>query len=230
MKRQGLSERIRRTWTAVRRALLLTRHAATDGNYAIVHGMAFRLDRDCQCAELVQVSEELTGKVVVPAFCRGLRVRAIGNFAFAGCVKVTSIVVPEGVTSMGVETFFACFRLRTVSLPESLVEVGGDLFEGARETYTDALGIRYEGPEKRYLISAPETLAGDFVVPESVRFINAHAFSGCTGLTRLQLPSGLRVLGNDICEGCPALTEVVFTSPPPSKAIQSETRAIPKNG
>jgi hypothetical protein len=47
-------------------------------------------------------------------FAANCRVRRIGMQAFAGCLKLASIVIPQSVENLGISCFEACFDLRTV--------------------------------------------------------------------------------------------------------------------
>jgi hypothetical protein len=40
------------------------------------------------------------------------------------CTSLTSIVLPEGVTSVGAQAFYDCTAVETLSLPASLIEIG----------------------------------------------------------------------------------------------------------
>jgi hypothetical protein len=67
-----------------------------------------------------------------------LTVRAIGNNAFNGegrlsSEKLTSVTIPEGVTSIG-ETAFANNRLTSVTIPNSVTSIGKKAFERNRLT------------------------------------------------------------------------------------------------
>ena len=48
--------------------------------------------------------------------------------AFSGCVGLTSISLPEGLTSIGVGAFRDCTGLTSITLPESLTSIGDSAF------------------------------------------------------------------------------------------------------
>ena len=55
---------------------------------------------------------------------------SIGDFAFYGCTGLTSITLPEGVTSIGAYAFQNCTSLTSITLPESLTSIDYfDIFE-----------------------------------------------------------------------------------------------------
>ena len=47
----------------------------------------------------------------------------IGEYAFCGCVNITSINLPEGVKSIGNGAFGACSKITSVILPNSITSI-----------------------------------------------------------------------------------------------------------
>jgi len=80
------------------------------------------------------------GRVVVPEEISGLRVRKIGNFAFADCARLEEVVLPRASNrfiEIGPGLFSGCRALRRVVFPERFTLAGGgpvgtdkDLFHG----------------------------------------------------------------------------------------------------
>ena len=67
--------------------------------------------------------------------CRGITsinipnsVTTIGDNAFGGCIGLTSINIPNSVTSIGIEAFVSCTGLTTVTIPNSLTSIGSVAF------------------------------------------------------------------------------------------------------
>ena len=91
----------------------------TCGDYAYVlleDGGARITDYDGEDAELT-VPDELDGHAV----------REIGEEAFRFC-DMTSITLPDGLTSIGDESFYGCTSLTSVTLPDSLTSIGDSAF------------------------------------------------------------------------------------------------------
>ena len=59
-------------------------------------------------------------------------VTSIGDYAFNGASSLTSITLPEGVTSIGTEAFYNASSLTSITLPEGVTSIGDSAFFGAK--------------------------------------------------------------------------------------------------
>ena len=109
----------------------------------------------------------------------------IGKNAFEGCRGLTSLNLPAGITTIDYYTFLGCTGLTSVTLPESITEIGYGAFRGC--TGLTSLNL-----------------------PASITTINGYAFYGCTGLTNLTLPASLTWIGHSAFEGCRGLTSLTL--------------------
>ena len=107
--------------------------------------------------------------------------------------QITSIVVEEGVVTVGPVAFAHLLNLVSVSLPSTLEDFDtGDTFyqtlnqktitvaEG-NQTFCTVNGVLYS-KDMRYLWKVPTAMTCDFVVPESVIWLYAFVFESCTKL------------------------------------------------
>lgn len=78
-------------------------------------------------AELAYYGGVGAGAVTVPSELGGYKITSIGNDCF-WLSGVTSVVIPEGVTSIDKGAFEKCYYLETLTLPSSLVTVATDAF------------------------------------------------------------------------------------------------------
>ncbi len=93
-------------------------------------------------------------------------VRGIGDSAFDRCSGLTSVTIPDSVTSIGSSAFSYCKGLTSVTIPDSVTSIKSTAF-------LNCSGLT------------------SVTIPDSVTSIGYSAFSGCSGLTAVWLPKRL---------------------------------------
>ena len=197
-----------------------TLHAATvyvDGiewTYQVVNGEAeiygrYNLSYD---SYIPTIPKSTSGAITIPSTLGGYPVTSIGMSAFYDCSNLTSVTIPEGVTSIGPEAFYFCKSLTSVTIPSSVTSIGSYAFNGCTKLWKDENGVRYESGAKVVLIDVPISMTGEFVVPNTVRFIHSDAFYGCSDLTSVTIPEGVTSIGSSAFYNCSGLTSVTIPS------------------
>ena len=87
-------------------------------------------------------------------------VTSIGEWAFSTCGSLTSITIPDSVTSIGNYTFYFCRSLTRITIPDSVISIGNYAF-----TYCESLE--------------------SITIPDSVTSVSSFAFSNCSSLTSI---------------------------------------------
>ena len=80
-------------------------------------GLIFSLNSDRKSYTLFGIGTCKDTEIVIPSEYDGFPVIAIGDDAFYGCKGLTSITIPDSVTSIGYSVFSWCDNLKTISLP-----------------------------------------------------------------------------------------------------------------
>jgi hypothetical protein len=134
-------------------------------------------------------------------------VTSIGNGAFQNCTGLTSITIPNSVTSIGGNTFSGCNSLASVTIPNSVTSIGGNTFIGC----TSLTSITISSSVTSIGSNAFQNCIGltSVIIPNSVTSIGASAFAGCTGLTSILLPSTTTIVG---ANAIPASTAVLYAN------------------
>ena len=112
-------------------------------------------------------------------------VTAIGDMAFMGCVKLTSVLLPATVQTIGEGAFYGCTGLMDMVLPESVSAIGAEAFGDC-------------------------TALASLTANENLKTIGRSAFAGCTALTAVALPDGVTTLGASAFYGCTSLESAVL--------------------
>lgn len=109
----------------------------------------------------------------------------IGERAFEGCVRLTNVEIPEGVTDIENYAFNNCILLETISLPSTLTALG----QGA---FMDCIRLNA------------------VTIPQNLTEISDNTFSGCRNLRSVILHKALDLIGASAFENCTLLDEICF--------------------
>ena len=137
-------------------------------------------------------------------------VTSIGNYAFYYCTSLTSVYIPDGVTSIGDGTFYGCTSLTSINIPESVTSIGGGIL-GECTSLTSVYipdGVTSIGDSTFYGCTSLTSVH----IPEGVTKIGEGAFLECTSLTSVHIPEGVTSIGESLGDGvfgeCSSLTSV----------------------
>ncbi len=134
-----------------------------------------------------------TGEVIIPEtveaaeWNKNYTVKRIGEEAFKGCNRLTTIKVPNSVTTIGYAAFEDCDGLTSINIPESVTTIENYVFFGCNGLST-------------------------INIPNAVTTIGKWAFSGCTGLTTINIPNSVTTIGEYAFFNCWGMTEIHIPS------------------
>ena len=104
-------------------------------------------------------------------------IKRIGNYAFTRCSSLTSVTIPDSVTTIGDCAFRVCSSLTSVTIPDSVTTIGYRAF---------------------YYCSSLTSVT----IPDSVTSIGGSAFVGCSSLTSVTIPDSVTTIGRNAFEDC----------------------------
>ena len=156
----------------------------------------------------------------IVSFTLGSNVENIPSNLCSGMSKLTSITIPESVTSLEDWVFYGCSGLTSITIPESVTSIGNGAFSacsGLTSITVAAGNTVYDSHDNCNAIIETATnklIAGckNTVIPNSVTSIEYSAFSECLGLTSITIPNSVTYIGEYAFEGCTDLTSVTLGS------------------
>ena len=138
-------------------------------------------------------------------------VTSLGANAFRACQGLTSVVIPNSVTSIGEGAFQSCTGLTSIEIPNSVTSIGENAFYGTDWYKNQPDGIIYAGKVLyEYKGTMPEN--SSITVQKGTLGIAGGAFSGCTGLTSIEIPNSVTSIGDAAFQRCSALKTVINLS------------------
>ena len=158
-----------------------------------------------------------------------------GGDNFSSCDSLTSVTIPDGVTTLPSNCFYDCNNLHEVNLPNFLTSMGSSCF-----SYCDLYQMHFpatlrgvsdycfsynknltkilfeDGPTYvgYYSFSNCERLGESepVVFPGTMRVVYDYGFRGCTNMSAIELNEGLETLNSYAFSGCSTLKEVTLPS------------------
>lgn len=132
----------------------------------------------------------------------------VGEKAFKNCTALTDVVFTGGATIINEYAFSGCSSLRNVNF-------------GNHNTLTEIKYFAFENCTSLTSIQLPETIerlngftgcAGltRLNLPNKLKTIGLYAFKDCTGLTQISCPENLESIGQEAFKNCTQLDKITF--------------------
>lgn len=151
----------------------------------------------------------------------------IVDYAFFGCRSLTSVVIPDSVTSISERAFQFCSSLTSIDIPDSVTSIGIFAFSSCSglTSCTIGSGVTSIGASAFGNCSSLTSI----VIPSGVTSIGNQAFNFCSAITSCTIGSGVTSIGQIAFGHCSSLTSIVsnVTTAP---IIQSDTFTDVKTG
>ena len=109
-------------------------------------------------------------------------VTGIGSYAFAGCVGLTNVTIPDSVLFISSYAFYKCTSLTDVIIPDCVTSINSGTFYGC-------------------------TSLASVTIPDGVKTIQYGAFKDCVSLTVVTIPHNVSSIGEEAFFGCAGLKE-----------------------
>ncbi len=135
-------------------------------------------------------------------------VTSIGDYAFYGCSNMTSVTIGNSVTSIGESAFELCHGLTSINIPNSVTNIGKSAFENCTglTSINIANGVTSIGES----VFSGCTGLTSMTLPNSVTSIGASAFYKCSGLNSATIPNSVTSVGDNAFMNCSGLTSVTI--------------------
>lgn len=126
-------------------------------------------------------------------------------WSFEGCINLTSIIIPDGVISIGDTTFQNCSNLTSINIPDGVTSIDENTFNGCSSLT-------------------------EITIPDGVTSIGDYAFNNCEALTSVKIPDNVISIGYCAFENCNSVRTLVigngltsFDNLPITSALESIT-------
>ena len=176
----------------------------------------------------------------------GSEISKINDCVFSGCKSLTSVIIPNFVTSIGSESFFNCDGLTSITIPNWVDSIGSSSFKGCdnlkevflptNSNFTKIEDETFSSCTSLTTLTIPNTIEsiGRFafyscdnlktvMFTENPNFVTIEdgMFSGCKSLTSITIPEGVESIGSYAFDGCDSLTSITIPNTIESIGIQA---------
>lgn len=134
----------------------------------------------------------------------------IGNNAFENFVHLKSVNIVDNITVIGNSAFTSCAKLKSITIPEGVVSIGDSAFKDCTGLTTfnyNAINCDFMGKYGRSALAGCTNIE-NVTIGNNVRVIPDYAFKDCKYVSSINLPSGVKSIGEGVFEGCISLTSV----------------------
>ena len=135
-------------------------------------------------------------------------VTSIGGCAFFYCTGLTSVTIPDSVTSIGEDAFYHCTGLTSMTIGSGVTSIGSFAFRGC----TGLTSVTIPDSVTSIGSSAFSDCTGlkSVTIGNSVTSIGEYAFYACTGLASVSIGNSVTSIGGSAFEDCTGLTGITI--------------------
>ena len=135
-------------------------------------------------------------------------VTSIGDLAFINCTSLESIEIPGSVISINMSAFKSCTSLKSVTIPASVTSIGNDVFNSCTSLTSIVIpnSVTSIGPYTFKDCTSLESVT----IPDSVTLIGEEAFDGCTSLESITIPDSVISIESEAFDGCTSLESITI--------------------
>ncbi len=124
------------------------------------------------------------------------QMESIPHAIFYECSSLTSVIIPESVTSIKMNSFGHCTGLTSVTIPDNVTSIGDFAFYGC-------------------------TNLNDITISENVTSLGLWVFSDCSSLLSIRIPSGVTKLDRGLFSDCSSLRSIIIPRSVTSIAVDT---------
>ncbi len=173
------------------------------------------------------------GDVKIPKTVQGKTVTNMQSGVFYNNDTVTSITIPDSITTIYESSICQCRKVKKITLPATLKKIGYNAFGSCTslesidipEGVTSIGNVAFNNCVKLRSITLPSTLEElgtvtfqncislkSITIPRKITKIDTAVFVDCTGLESVTLPDGLKTIESSAFNNCKSLKSITLPS------------------
>lgn len=152
-----------------------------------------------KCVVSNDVNDKYEGDLVIPETVQNGTVQVVGvaNLVFSECTELTSVVLPNSVTEIGIKAFYGCTSLTHVDLGEGLEKIGFQTSSGNADVFAECSSLK------------------SITIPNKVETLWDGTFEYCTSLETVVLGDHLKSIRDEAFYNCLNIVDITSLNPTP---------------
>ncbi len=184
------------------------------------HDLLYTLNEDANSYSVKAANTSISGSITILSIYNEKNVTAIADYAFADCKDVTSVIIPDTVTSIGLGAFFRS-GITSIEIPDSVTTTGGAVFSkcsslesvklSANMTELKAGNINtetYSSVGSGFFLECSKLKTVENL--DKITTIGERAFYKCSSFESLKLTTATTSIGKNAFYGCTSLEEATI--------------------
>jgi len=135
-------------------------------------------------------------------------VTTIGSYSFDCCYYLNSVSIPDTVTTIGRAAFFSCDNLTSIIIPNSVTYLGDSAFSYCSSLSDISLSENLSKIEYSCFFNC--TSLTNITIPNGVEELGYYCFRLCSNLENVDIPESVISIRSGAFTGCSSLNEIII--------------------
>ncbi|MDB4652171.1 leucine-rich repeat protein, partial [Verrucomicrobia bacterium] len=158
--------------------------------------------------KVIDCKKSVFGALNIPKTYNGKPVTTIEQHAFEDCNNLASVILPDGIKTIGTAAFGKCINLTSVTIPDSVTSISNWAFYECAHLKSVSIGSGVTSIGS-YAFSLCYRLK-NLTIGSSVTSIGQFAFARCFSLTSISIPESVNSIGYLTFNLCSQIKSITF--------------------